>query len=73
MILLRILSDNRFNIIFSILLGIGIVCIIRPLCIGSECSIEKPPVSNDFDKYVNLLENINNLLYTIIDDLKRIQ
>lgn len=52
MILLRILNDDRFNIVFSILLGIGIVCIIRPLCIGSECSIEKPPVSDDFDKYV---------------------
>ena len=47
-----ILKNNNFNIFFSVVLGIGIICIIRPLCNGSECSIDKPPISKDFDKYV---------------------
>jgi hypothetical protein len=50
--MLHILNDNRFNIFFSLMLGIGIVCIVRPMCSGSECNISKPPISKDFDKYV---------------------
>jgi hypothetical protein len=49
----NILKDERFNIMFSFLVGIGIICIIKPLCSGSECGvIEKPPQDVDFDKYV---------------------
>ena len=47
-----ILNDNKFNVFFSFMLGIGIICIIRPMCSGSECNIERPPVDKDFHKFV---------------------
>jgi hypothetical protein len=48
----NILKDPRFNIFFSFVLGLGIVCVLRPICSGSDCSIERPPAEKDFDKYV---------------------
>jgi hypothetical protein len=48
---LNFLNDERFNVFFSFVLGIGIVCIFRPLCTGSECDVSKPPPEQDFDKY----------------------
>ena len=48
----HILKDPNFNVIFSILIGIGIICMIRPQCKGAECNVNKPPVEEDFDKYV---------------------
>lgn len=48
----KLLNDSKFNVFFSFILGIGIVCIFRPICSGSECNIEKPPVETDFDKFV---------------------
>jgi hypothetical protein len=50
--LLNFLNDERFNVFFSFVLGVGLICILRPLCSGSECDIEKPPLDKDFDKYV---------------------
>ena len=47
-----ILNDSKFNTFFSIMLGIGLICILRPVCSGSECTIDKPPSEKDFDKYV---------------------
>lgn len=52
MALLNMLNDYRFNIFFSFVLGLGIICVMRPICTGSECSIEKAPAEKDFDKYV---------------------
>ena len=49
---LNILNDKRFNMFFSFIVGLGLVCIVRPMCQGSECNIEKPPTEKDFDKYV---------------------
>jgi hypothetical protein len=48
---LNFLNDERFNVFFSFVLGIGLVCIFKPLCSGSECDIAKPPSEQDFDKY----------------------
>ena len=48
----HILKDPNFNVIFSVLIGIGIICMIRPQCKGAECNVNKPPVEEDFDKYV---------------------
>ena len=48
----KLLRDERFNIFFSFILGIGIICIIRPVCTGSECEVNKPPSEKDFDKHV---------------------
>ena len=47
-----LLQDERFNYLFSFLLGIGLICIIRPMCSGKECATLKPPAEKDFDKYV---------------------
>ena len=48
----HILKDPNFNIIFSLLVGIGFICMVRPQCKGVECNVNKPPVEEDFDKYV---------------------
>lgn len=48
---LNFLNDERFNVFFSFVLGIGVICMFRPLCTGSECNISKPPEEQDFDKY----------------------
>lgn len=48
----EILKDTRFNTFFSFVLGIGIICILRPMCSGPDCNINKPPAEKDFDKYV---------------------
>ena len=50
--ILRILKDERFSLFFSFLIGVGIMCMCRPVCSGSECSITKAPAEKDFDKYV---------------------
>lgn len=52
-----LLRDEKFNQFFSLLLGIGIVCIIRPMCSGKECVKEKPPAETDFEKYVYSYQN----------------
>ena len=48
----EILKDTRFNTFFSFVLGIGIICMLRPMCSGAECNVNKPPAETDFDKYV---------------------
>jgi hypothetical protein len=48
----KLLHDERFNVFFSFILGIGIICILRPVCVGAECEVSKPPSEKDFDKYV---------------------
>lgn len=49
---LKLLHDERFNIFFSFAIGIGLVCLIRPVCSGKDCDINKAPSDKDFDKYV---------------------
>ena len=50
--ILKLLNDEKFNVFFSLALGIGIICMIRPMCQGSDCDVKKPPSEKDFDKYV---------------------
>lgn len=47
-----LLHDEKFNVFFSFLLGIGLVCILRPMCSGKECNTLKPPQEKDFDRFV---------------------
>jgi len=47
-----LLNDKRFNMFFSFIVGIGLICMIRPLCVGSDCNVNKAPAEKDFDKYV---------------------
>lgn len=53
----EILKDTRFNTFFSFVLGIGLICILRPMCSGSECNINKAPAEKDFDKYIYRMGN----------------
>jgi hypothetical protein len=49
---LNFLKDEKFSILFSFILGIGVICILRPMCEGNNCNVTKPPTEKDFDKYV---------------------
>jgi hypothetical protein len=49
---LDFLQDKRFNAFFSFMVGVGIICIFRPLCSGSDCNVMKAPAEKDFDQYV---------------------
>lgn len=33
-------------------MGLGIICMLRPICKGEECIVKKAPEEKDFDKYV---------------------
>jgi len=50
--LMNIIHDARFNTFFSFVVGIGLICILRPMCSGPDCVINKPPTEADFDKHV---------------------
>ena len=50
--LAQILHNKNFDNIFSILVGIGIICILRPICSGIDCNINKPPADVKFHDYV---------------------
>ena len=52
MSIIKYINDERFNVFFSVMLGIGIVAIFRPICSGAECTVSKPPKEDDFDKFV---------------------
>lgn len=54
--ILRFLQDRRFDVFFSIILGIGVICMIRPVCEGKECTLRKAPQEKDFDKFVYRME-----------------
>jgi len=49
---LDFLKDARFNYFFSFILGVGIVCVLRPICTGPECNVTKAPTDKDFEKFV---------------------
>lgn len=50
--ILNFLQDKRFDTFFSIILGVGIICMIRPICEGKDCILRKAPQEKDFDKFV---------------------
>jgi len=50
--IIKFINDQRFNVFFSLMLGIGIIAIFRPICSGADCNVIKPPTESDFDKYV---------------------
>lgn len=49
---LSFLNDERFNVFFSFVLGVGLVCMFRPLCSGDDCNVNKAPSDKEFEKYV---------------------
>ena len=42
--LIDILKDKRFNTIFSFLMGVFVILLLRPICKGEECFSYKAPV-----------------------------
>jgi len=50
--LLKLLREENFNVFFSFMLGIGIICILHPRCTGPDCAVRKAPSEKDFDQYV---------------------
>lgn len=47
-----LLQDEKFHYFFSFILGVGLICMLRPMCSGKECATMKPPMEKDFDKFV---------------------
>ena len=47
-----ILHSELFNILFSFIVGAGIVAIVRPLCKGDECKTTKAPPVKDWENAV---------------------
>jgi len=45
-----LLKSKMFNVIFSVVLGIGIVCLFRPQCKGDGCNQVKAPPLQEWDK-----------------------
>ena len=45
-----LLKSKMFNVIFSIVLGIGLVCLFRPQCKGDNCTQVKAPPLQEWDK-----------------------
>ena len=41
------LKSKQFNYLFSFLLGLGLVTILRPACKGDECVVNKAPLMHD--------------------------
>jgi hypothetical protein len=40
-----ILKSKKFNFVFSVLLGLGLAAILRPVCKGDQClTLKAPPV-----------------------------
>jgi len=44
-----ILKDERFSIMFSFILGLGILAVLRPACDNDKCAKIKAPPVPDFD------------------------
>jgi hypothetical protein len=44
-----ILKDERFSVMFSFILGVGILAVFRPACDNDSCAKVKAPPIPDFD------------------------
>ena len=56
-----------FNAAFSFVIGFGIICLIRPLCKGKECVIEKAPDRREFE---SAAYRINGKCYKFSSEMK---
>lgn len=48
----NLMKSEYFHIGFSFLLGLGIVAILRPVCQGDKCTINKAPAPTDWNNTV---------------------
>ena len=52
-----LLNNPYFNIVFSFILGLGLVSILRPVCMGDNCKISKAPPTGDWNNAVYEMAN----------------
>lgn len=52
-----ILKSKGFNKVFSFLLGLGLIAILRPVCKGDACITLKAPPANEVNKATYQLGN----------------
>lgn len=45
-----ILNSKKFNIVFSVLIGIALAAILKPMCKGDSCMILKAPPVKEVNK-----------------------
>ena len=48
--MLKFFETKEFHMFFSIIIGIALVSLFRPLCKGDECRIVKAPPLNEVEK-----------------------
>jgi hypothetical protein len=48
----KILNTEAFALLFSFVVGAGIIAIARPLCKGDSCDLKKAPPVKDWDNAV---------------------
>jgi len=48
----KILNTEAFALLFSFVVGAGIIAIARPLCKGDACNLKKAPPVKDWDNAV---------------------
>ena len=46
------LKSKMFNMVFSFAIGLGIIAILRPVCLGDSCKKVKAPNTVDWDGFV---------------------
>jgi hypothetical protein len=46
------MKSEWFNLVFSVLLGVGIVAILRPVCKGDICTVNKAPAPAEWNNAV---------------------
>jgi hypothetical protein len=44
------LKSKQFNVAFSFLLGLGLMTLLRPICRGAECIVQKAPPLEEVNK-----------------------
>jgi hypothetical protein len=47
-----LMKSEWFNNVFSLLIGIGIIAILRPTCSGDRCNVTKAPPPADWNGFV---------------------
>ena len=41
------LKTKKFNMFFSFILGLGLMALLRPVCTGDSCVLQKAPPANE--------------------------
>ena len=61
-----LLKSKLFNVVFSVALGVGIICILRPHCQGDACKQIKAPPTGDWN---GMTYRMGSKCYTYSSDI----